>query len=90
MKNNLTSGSARLDQKPAAETARTLDEDSGKHVKIYTDRSKMGDKVEYAVVKEFCLKTRCSVRNSLQLLKQSNRGKQQTRNSINNGRPKAR
>jgi hypothetical protein len=34
------------------ETARTLDEDYGKHVKIFTDRSKMGDKVGYAIVKE--------------------------------------
>jgi hypothetical protein len=34
------------------ETARTLDEDYGKHVKKYTGRSKMGDKVGYAVVKE--------------------------------------
>jgi hypothetical protein len=33
------------------ETARTLDEDYGKHVKIYTDGSKMGDKVGYAIVK---------------------------------------
>jgi hypothetical protein len=31
---------------------RTLDEDYGKHVKIYTDGSKMGDKVGYAIVKE--------------------------------------
>jgi hypothetical protein len=46
MKNNLTPGSARLDQ----ETARTLDEDYGKHVKIYTDGSKMGDKEVYAIV----------------------------------------
>jgi hypothetical protein len=34
------------------ETARTLDGDYGKHVNIYTDGSKMGDKVGYAVVKE--------------------------------------
>jgi hypothetical protein len=34
------------------ETARTLDEDYGKHVNIYTDGSNMGDKVGYAVVKE--------------------------------------
>jgi hypothetical protein len=34
------------------ETARTLDEDYGKHVKIYTDGSKMGDKVGHAIVKE--------------------------------------
>jgi hypothetical protein len=34
------------------ETVRTLDEDYGKHVKIYTEGSKMGDKVGYAVVKE--------------------------------------
>jgi hypothetical protein len=32
------------------ETARTVDE--GKHVKIFTDGSKMGDKVGYAIVKE--------------------------------------
>jgi ribonuclease HI len=50
MKNNLTSGSARY----RTETAKTLDEDYGKHVKIYTDGSKMGDKVGYAVVKEEC------------------------------------
>jgi hypothetical protein len=57
MKNKLTSGSARLEQKPAASVMgrkrrRTLDEDYGKHVNIYPDGSKMGDKVEYAVVKE--------------------------------------
>jgi hypothetical protein len=34
------------------ETARTFDEDYGKHIKIYTDGSKMGDKEGYAVVKE--------------------------------------
>jgi hypothetical protein len=34
------------------ETARTLDEDYGKHVKICTNGSKIGDKVGYAVVKE--------------------------------------
>jgi hypothetical protein len=34
------------------ETASNLDEDFGKHVKIFTDRSKMGDKVGYAIVKE--------------------------------------
>jgi hypothetical protein len=33
-------------------TARTIDEDYGKHVKIFTDGSKMGEKVGYAVVKE--------------------------------------
>jgi hypothetical protein len=32
--------------------ARTLDEDYGKHVKIYTDGSKMAHKVGYAIVKE--------------------------------------
>jgi hypothetical protein len=34
------------------ETARTLEEHYGKHVKIYTDASKIGDKVRYAIVKE--------------------------------------
>jgi ribonuclease HI len=34
------------------ETVRTLDEDYGKHVKIFTDGSKMEDKVGYAIVKE--------------------------------------
>jgi hypothetical protein len=34
------------------ETARTLDENYGKHVKIYTDGSKMAYKVGYAIVKE--------------------------------------
>jgi hypothetical protein len=34
------------------ETARTIDEDYGKHVKIYTDGSKMRDKGGYAIVKE--------------------------------------
>jgi hypothetical protein len=34
------------------ETARTLDDDHGKHVKIFTNGSKMGDKVGYAIVKE--------------------------------------
>jgi hypothetical protein len=58
-----------------------FDEDYGKHVKIYTDKSKMGDKVGYAVVKEEhtiknrILPQRCLVRNSLQLLKQFNRRK---------------
>jgi hypothetical protein len=32
--------------------ARTLYKDYGKHVKIFTDRSMMGDKEEYAIVKE--------------------------------------
>jgi hypothetical protein len=64
------------------ETARTLDEDYRKHVKIYTDGSKMGDKVGYAVVKEEhtikkknLLQNRSSVQSSLHLLKQSNRKK---------------
>jgi hypothetical protein len=34
------------------ETARTLVEDYGKHGKIYTDGSKMANKVGYAIVKE--------------------------------------
>jgi hypothetical protein len=34
------------------EMARTLHEDYEKHVKIYTHRSKMGDKVGYVIVKE--------------------------------------
>jgi ribonuclease HI len=34
------------------ETARTLEEHYGKHVEIYTDASKMGDKMRYAIVKE--------------------------------------
>jgi hypothetical protein len=34
------------------ETARALEEDYGKHINIYTDGSKMGDKVGYARVKE--------------------------------------
>jgi hypothetical protein len=34
------------------ETAIKLDEDYGKHVKIFTDGSKMGDKEGYAFVKE--------------------------------------
>jgi hypothetical protein len=34
------------------ETARTVDEDYGKHVKIYTDGSKMGDKIGYVIVKK--------------------------------------
>jgi hypothetical protein len=34
------------------ETARSLDEDHGKHVKIYTNGPKMRDNVGYAVVKE--------------------------------------
>jgi hypothetical protein len=34
------------------EPARTLDEDYGKHCKICTDGSKMGDKVGYAIMKE--------------------------------------
>jgi ribonuclease HI len=34
------------------ETARTLNGEYSKHVKIYTDRSKKGDKVGYAIVKE--------------------------------------
>jgi hypothetical protein len=33
-------------------SARTLVEDYGKHVKVHTDRSKMGDKVGNAIVKE--------------------------------------
>jgi hypothetical protein len=79
MEDNLMSGSARLDQEPAT-NVRTLDEDYGKHLKIFTDGSKMGDKVGYAIVKNehtikkrIYLKTWCSVRSSLQLLGQSNR-----------------
>jgi hypothetical protein len=58
------------------ETARKLDEDYCKHVKIYTDGSKMGDKVGYAKKntrsrKESYLKKQCSVRSSLQILEQS-------------------
>jgi hypothetical protein len=34
------------------EKARTLEEDYGKHVKIYTDGLKMGHKMGYAIVKE--------------------------------------
>jgi hypothetical protein len=34
------------------ETARTFDEDYGKHIKINTDGSKMKDEVGYAIVKE--------------------------------------
>jgi 23S rRNA G2069 N7-methylase RlmK/C1962 C5-methylase RlmI len=48
MKNNFTSGSERYRTK----TARTLDEVYGKHIKMYTNGSKMGDKIRYAVVKE--------------------------------------
>jgi hypothetical protein len=58
------------------ETARTLDEDYGKHVKIYTDGLKMGNmlssKKSTRSRKEFYLKTRRSVQSSLQLLKQFN------------------
>jgi hypothetical protein len=57
-----------------------LDEDYGKHVKIFTAGSKMGDKVGYAIVKEehtikkeFYLRTQCSVQSSLRVLGQSNR-----------------
>jgi hypothetical protein len=56
MEDNLKSGSARLDQTSSeryrTETSKTLDEDDGKHVKIFTDGSKMGDNVEFAIVKE--------------------------------------
>jgi hypothetical protein len=38
--------------------SRTFAEDYGKHVKIYTDRSKMGDKVRYAVIKKHTIKKR--------------------------------
>jgi hypothetical protein len=63
------------------ETARTLDKDYGKHVKILTDESKMGDKVGYVIAKkeEHTIKKRIlpqntvSVRISLRLLEQSNR-----------------
>jgi predicted phosphoribosyltransferase len=56
MEDNSRSGSARLDlgissERYRTETARTLDEYHGKHVKILTDGSKMGDKVGYAIVK---------------------------------------
>jgi hypothetical protein len=63
------------------ETAGTLAEGYGKHVKIYTDGSKMGDKVGYAdeehTIKKriFYFKTRWSVRSSLQLVEQFNRRK---------------
>jgi ribonuclease HI len=52
MKNNLTFGPATSRKRYRTETARTLAKDYGKHVKIYTDGSKMGDKVGYAIVKE--------------------------------------
>jgi hypothetical protein len=68
-------GPGTCNERYRTETARTLDEDYGKQVKIYTDPSKMGDKVGYAIVNESYLKTRWSVRSSLQLLEQSNRRK---------------
>jgi hypothetical protein len=61
MKNNLTSGSACLDQEPATNVI-----DYGKHVKIYTDGSKMVDEVGYAVVKEeHTIKKRILLQNTM-------------------------
>jgi ribonuclease HI len=54
------------------ETARTLDENYGKHVKIYTDGSKMRDKVGYAVVKEeHTIKKRVLLQNTVFSAEQS-------------------
>jgi hypothetical protein len=54
------------------ETARTLDEDYGKHVKIYTDGSKMGEKVEYDIVKEeHMIKKRILTQNTVFSAEQS-------------------
>jgi ribonuclease HI len=73
MKNNLTSGSARSDQEPAANViGRKRPEDCGKHVKIITDGSKMGDKVGYAIVKEeHTIKKRNSPQNTVFSAEQS-------------------
>jgi aspartate/methionine/tyrosine aminotransferase len=54
------------------ETARTLDVDYGKHVKIYTDGSKMGHKVGYAVIKEeHTIKKRILPQNTVFSVEQS-------------------
>jgi hypothetical protein len=74
MKNNLTSSSARLNQEPAASVIgrNWLDADYEKHVKIYTDRSKMGDKVGYAAVKkEHTIKKRIIPQNTVFSAEQS-------------------
>jgi hypothetical protein len=48
------------------ETIRTLEEDYGKHVKIYTDRSKMGDIIGYAVVREEHTIKNCASKSGVQ------------------------
>jgi ribonuclease HI len=54
------------------ETARTLAENYGKHVKIYMDGSNMGDKVGYAGVKEeHTIKKRILPQNTVFSAKQS-------------------
>jgi hypothetical protein len=77
------------------EMARTLDEDYGKHVEIYTDGSKMGDKVGYAIVKEeHKIKKRILPQNTVQCKEVCNYWsntigeKQQTQNSDNTRLPK--
>jgi hypothetical protein len=54
------------------ETARALDEDYGKHFRIYTHRLKIGDKVGYAIVKEeHMIKKRILPHNTVFSAKQS-------------------
>jgi hypothetical protein len=54
------------------ETARTLDEDYGKHVKIFTHGSKMWYKVWYAIVKEeYTIKKRILPQNTVFIVEQS-------------------
>jgi hypothetical protein len=48
------------------ETTRTLEEDYGKHVKIYSDRSKMGDIIGYAVVREVYTIKNCASKSGVQ------------------------
>jgi hypothetical protein len=53
-------------------SARTLDENYGKHVKIFTHGSKMGDKVGYAIVKaEHTIKKRILPQNTVFSAEQS-------------------
>jgi hypothetical protein len=78
MKNNLTSGSARLDQEPAANIIGRKRPER----RLWQTRQDIYGRIEdrrvktnIRSIKEFYLKTWCSVRSSLQLLEQSNRKK---------------
>jgi hypothetical protein len=76
-------GPGTSNERYSTETVRTLDGDYGKYVKIFTDGSKMGNKVGYAIVKEeHTIKIR--MRRSLRLLGHPIEEKQETQKRDNN------